>query len=120
MQTASVKLGLLCPNAHVAMPDTQSKYVLPFSSVNVDPDPETNVIGYLPYVFCTRLSNSCDVEDVSSFDGGVKFVVIVPGGEIVECSCVVEEEDDIDDGVVEEKALALHERANIVASTEDC
>ena len=64
------------------------------------------------------MSNSCDVEDVSSFDGGVKFVVIVPGGEIVECSCVV------DDGVVEvleeEKALALHERANIVASTEDC
>jgi len=38
---------LLCPSAHVAMPDTQSKYVLPFSSVNVDPDPETNVIGYL-------------------------------------------------------------------------
>jgi len=73
-----------------------------------------------PYVFCTRVSNSCDVEDVSSFDGGVKFVVIVPGGEIVECSCVEEEEDDIDDGVVEEKALALHERANIVASTEDC
>lgn len=104
------------------MPDTQSKYVLPFSSVNVDPDPETNVIGYLPYVFCTRLSNSCDVEDVSSFDGGVKFVVIVPGGEIVECSCV--EEEEVDDGVVEvleeEKALALHERANIVASTEDC
>jgi len=66
------------------------------------------------------VSNSCDVEDVSSFDGGVKFVVIVPGGEIVEYSCVVEEEDDIDDGVVEEKALALHERANIVASTEDC
>ena len=98
------------------MPDTQSKYVLPFSSVNVDPDPETNVIGYHPYVFCTRVSNSCDVEDVSSFDGGVKFVVIVPGGEIVECSCV--EEDD--EGEVEEKALALHERANNVASTEDC
>ena len=111
---------MLCPSAHVAIPDTQSKYVLPFSSVNVDPDPETNVIGYLPYVFCTRVSNSCDVEDVSSFDGGVKFVVIVPGGKIVECSCVEEEEVDIDDGEVEENALALHERANNVASTEDC
>ena len=58
------------------------------------------------------------MEEVSSLEGGVSVVVTVPGGEIVECSFVVQRDADDDDE--DEKALVLpDERAKSVAKTED-
>ena len=90
--------------------------------MRVLPDPETNVMGYRPYVFWTRVSNSSEVVCGGSFDGGTRIVVTRPTSAIDDTSdddSMVEwSRDDEDDVRCTAKASAEEERAKIATRTE--